>query len=292
MRQPNQSNSPFILKQYLRSAANSRNLRHSLSPCNVFKGASGTNNGVVSFVKKQYFYAVKTQHNPNCYMAYNKKKLIKAVEQSFKMYKLRGPRSTEKLKPIHQFVADTLSKIFGETYKLHFIGYENGEMTVTGKYYQKDIDITVSEKNKPIFCLGIKFVTSNYKQNANNYFENMMGETANIQATQIPYAQFILLRMETPYYKKNETIPSKIEIISDKDISKYLNLMLDCPQAHRPNYLGIQLIDIDEKSGKVALTNLDKNFKKETARLLKGKLSLANFFSEIEDYKNYIELKK
>jgi hypothetical protein len=89
----------------------------------------------------------------------------------------------------------------------------------------------------------------------------MMGETANIQATQLSYAQFIVLRHETPYYKKNETeIPSKIETVNDKDISKYLNLMYDTPQAHRPNYLGIQLININEKTGKVTLTDLDKIF--------------------------------
>jgi hypothetical protein len=41
--------------------------------------------------------------------------------------------------------------------------------------------------------------------------------------------------------------------------------MLDNPQAHRPNYLGIQLINIDEKTGKVTLTDLDKNFLKIAA---------------------------
>jgi hypothetical protein len=194
-------------------------------------------------------------------MIYNDKDFIKAVEQSFKMYKLHGARSTAKLKPIHKFVANTLTDIFGKTYKLHFIGDETKEMTVEGKYYPKDIDITVSKNDKPVFCLGIKFVTSNYKQNANNYFENMMGETANIQATQLSYAQFIILRRETPYYEKNETeIPSKIEIGNDKDISKYLNLMYDTPQAHRPNYLSIQLININEKTGKVTLTDIDKFF--------------------------------
>jgi hypothetical protein len=194
-------------------------------------------------------------------MYYNEKNFIKAVEQSFKMYKLHGARSTEKLKPIHKFVADTLVAIFGKTYKFHFIGDKNKEMTVEGKYYPKDIDITVSKNDKPVFCVGIKFVTSNYKQNANNYFENMMGETANIQATQLPYAQFIVLRHETPYYKKNEAeIPSKIEVVNDKDISKYLKLMYDSPQAHRPNCLGIQLININEKTGKVSLTDFRKSF--------------------------------
>ena len=226
-------------------------------------------------------------------LMYNERDFIKAVEQSFKMYKLYGARSTAKLKPIHKFIAETLAEIFGKEYKLHFMGNENKEMTVTGKYYPKDIDITISKNKEAVFCLGIKFVTSNYKQNANNYFENMMGETANIQATQIPYAQLIILRHKTPYYKKNETeMPSKIEIVNDKDIAKYLKLMYDQPQAHRPNYLGIQLINIDEKTGTVMITNLEKSFSKETSKLLQTKLSLSNFFNEIETYQDYLKIRK
>ena len=41
-------------------------------------------------------------------MAYNETEFLKAIEQSFKMYKLHGARNTEKLKPIHKYIADTL----------------------------------------------------------------------------------------------------------------------------------------------------------------------------------------
>jgi hypothetical protein len=134
---------------------------------------------------------------------YKERQFVKALEQSFKMYKLHGARSTAKLKPIHKFVADTLAEIWGKSFEIYYMGEETKEMTVDGKYYPKDIDITVTKTGQAIFCLGIKFVMSNYKQNTNNYFENMMGETANIQATgHLPYAQLIILRYETPYYKK------------------------------------------------------------------------------------------
>ncbi|MDR2526846.1 MAG: hypothetical protein LBC92_03165, partial [Rickettsiales bacterium] len=74
----------------------------------------------------------------------------------------------------------------------------------------------------------------------------MMGETANIQAIgNLPYAQLIILRHKTPYYHKNETeIPSKIEIINDKCILKYIKLNFDISQAHRPNCICIFIIDI------------------------------------------------
>jgi hypothetical protein len=222
-------------------------------------------------------------------MTYSEKHFLKAIENSFKAYKEKGARSTAKLKPIHKFVAETLSKIWGKDFEICYLGDGTKEETVEGKYYPKDIDITVLDNKKPVFCLGIKFVTSNYKQNANNYFENMMGETANIQAIgNLPYAQLIILRHKTPYYQKNETEnSSKIETINDKDISKYLKLNFDIPQAHRPNFIGILLIDINEKTCEVALTNLETSFSKETTQLLSNALSIDVFFDNIHSYKNY-----
>jgi hypothetical protein len=220
---------------------------------------------------------------------FDEKSFITAVEESFRKYKERGARSTEKLKPIHRYFASVLKAIWGNGFETHYLGTDTKELTVTGKYYSKDIDIAITRREKPVFCLGIKFVTSNYKQNANNYFESMMGETANIQALGgLPYAQLIVLRHETPYYEKNETeIPKKIEIINDKGIQKYLNLVFDSPQAHRPNFIGIQVIDLDEKTGKVSLTPVEKSFSENVAKLLKEKLALSHFFNEIKQYKDY-----
>ena len=119
----------------------------------------------------------------------------------------------------------------------------------------------------------------------------MMGETANIQANQIPYAHLIVMRYETPYYKKNDTNkPSKIEVISKKDIQKYLNLLYDTPQAHRPNDLCIFLVNINEKTSKVQKTDIFTAFGKDFANLMEQKLSPEYFFKEIENYKNYIEI--
>lgn len=121
----------------------------------------------------------------------------------------------------------------------------------------------------------------------------MMGETANIQANHIPYAHLIVMRYETPYYKKNESaIPKKIEIITIKDIQKYLNLIYDMPQAHRPNELCIFLVDIDEKTGEVIKTDHQKAFGHEFTSLIEDKLSPENFFKQIANYKKYVEISK
>jgi hypothetical protein len=44
----------------------------------------------------------------------------------------------------------------------------------------------------------------NYSQNSNNYFENMLGETANIRSSNIPYFQIFIIPDEIPYYKKEK----------------------------------------------------------------------------------------
>jgi len=223
---------------------------------------------------------------------FEKTDLISAIELSFQNYRESGARSPKKLIPIHGYFASILSKIFGNNYEISYMGENSKELTVSGKYYPKDIDITVTKNDIPVFCLGIKFITSNYKQNSNNYFETMMGETANIQTSGIPYAQLIIFRARTPYYEKNENRKAKkIETIKDKDMQKYLNLRFDNPQAHRPNYLGIQFVNIDEKNGKVELTDASSVLSSNIAKLLYDNLSLEKFFEEIKSFKHYLEAK-
>ena len=218
---------------------------------------------------------------------FTEKSFIAAVEESFRMYKQHGARSTEKLKPIHKYIANVLKSIWGDDCEVHYLGAGSKELTVTGKYYSKKIDVTITQDNKPVFCLGIKFIISNYKQNAPNYMENMLGETANIQALgNLPYAQLIILPLFPPYFKKDGSL-KHMEQVNDHDIQKYLNLVFDSPQAHRPNFIGIQVINLDEQTGKVSLTHVEKSFSENTAKLLKEKLALSHFFNEIAQYKHY-----
>jgi len=74
---------------------------------------------------------------------YNEQNFLKAIEQSFAAYKEKGARSNAKLKPIYKFVADTLSDIWGDGFDLCYLADDNREKKVEGKYYPKDIDITI-----------------------------------------------------------------------------------------------------------------------------------------------------
>lgn len=227
-------------------------------------------------------------------MYYNEQEFSESILRSYENYRSYGPRSTKKVEPIHGIVSGILRRIFGEGYQVHYIGDVQKELRVKGKYYDKTIDVAVTRNEKPIICLGIKFVTSNYKQNSNNYFENMMGETANIQVEGLPYFQLIILRHKTPYYSKSmEDIknkkPTKVELIGPKQLEKYIKLAYDNFQPHRPYAMGILLVDLDEKNRKVNILKPSELFDDKLAFLLEDKLSLDYLFSEIKKYKDYIE---
>jgi hypothetical protein len=245
-------------------------------------------------------------------MAYQESDFLKAIAVSFHKYEEYGPRSTQKLKPLHTYIASILKDIWGDRYEYHYLGDELRtveytaahkqmvktkqvkvrEKTVEGKYYPKDIDLCITDEGRPIFCLGIKFVTSNYKQNANNYLENMMGETANIQALgHSPYFQLLILRRHTPYFKKNEKVPSKIEVIDERDFKKYVLLMYDTPQAHRPQGMGIGFIDVDDQTGAVRSAPYRDFFEPAFAEMLEARLSVAHLFEEVKHYKTAYELR-
>lgn len=71
-----------------------------------------------------------------------------------------------------------------------------------------------------------------------------------------------------------------------------MKLIFDTPQAHRPQIIGIRLIDIDEKTQTAISVNLYEIFEKEFADLLENKLSLKKFFKEIENYKQFYQMHK
>lgn len=121
----------------------------------------------------------------------NEHDLINATRQSFKVYRRKENSSTsnEKTHPLHGYLGRCVANIFGSQYITHYKDggtINNNELTVNGAYYLKDVDIAVTYCNICVFCLGVKFAISSYSKNANNYFESMMGETANIQVNQIP----------------------------------------------------------------------------------------------------------
>jgi len=130
---------------------------------------------------------------------------LKVISNSFcRFLRVKTSRSPEKLKPLHGAIAADLSRRLGEGYHICSQGFGLGkEFTVRGRYVPKRVDITIFKQDKVAAGVAVKFVMQNYSQNSNNYFENMLGETANIRAAGYPYFQIFIIQDQLPYYRRD-----------------------------------------------------------------------------------------
>lgn len=176
---------------------------------------------------------------------------LKIVKESFATYLNVGTsRSTAKLKTLHGHIAHDLKEKLGEGFSVLSQGYGNDkEGSINGRYYPKNVDITINYQNKPVAGFAIKFVMRNYSQNSNNYFENMLGETANLRSNAVPYFQIFIIFDKVPYYKKGGEF-SRYDVISEHNLDKYLKLSSDDPSIyyHTPDKTLIVLLTLKEKS--------------------------------------------
>ncbi|MDR1697775.1 MAG: hypothetical protein LBR37_02515 [Erysipelotrichaceae bacterium] len=176
------------------------------------------------------------------------KTFLDVLGNSFKMYLASGPRSNEKLKILHGAISVDLQNRIGYEFLICSLGFKQGhEQSVPGRYMDKTLDITVSRNERVIAGLAIKFVMSNYSQNSNNYFENMLGETANLRSNNIPYFQIFIIPDKIPYYDSKKNI-TKWEEISEHNLKKYKKLSNDNVDIfmHTPNKTFVGVIHLPE----------------------------------------------
>lgn len=176
---------------------------------------------------------------------------LEVIRESFKTYLMVDTsRSTAKLKTLHGHIARDLKELFGTEYEIKSQGYDDDkEGSIEGRYYPKNVDITVSKDGRPVAGYAVKFVMRNYSQNSNNYFENMLGETANIRSNDIPYFQIFIIFEKVPYYQNGGKF-SKYDVLSEHNMGKYFALSKDNPDAfyHTPDKTLFVIIRLKEKS--------------------------------------------
>lgn len=176
---------------------------------------------------------------------------IKIVKGSFATYlDVGNSRSPAKLKTLHGHIANDLIERLGDGFSVKSKGYgDDKEGRINGRYYPKNVDITIYYRGKPVAGYAVKFVMRNYSQNSNNYFENMLGETANLRSNAIPYFQIFIIFDKVPYYKKSGEF-SKYQMISEHNLDKYLKLSNDDPSVyfHTPDKTLVVLITLKEKA--------------------------------------------
>lgn len=218
---------------------------------------------------------------------------LTVVGNSFKKFLETGSRSNEKLKILHGAIAKDLKNRLGLGYSVQSLGIGNGkEMKIDGRYIDKAVDITILKGTKTIAGIGVKFVMQNYSQNSNNYFENMLGETANIRCANIPYFQIFIIPDKLPYYKNDGTF-QKWEEFSSHNSSKYITLSKDDIQTsiHTPTKTLLFVVhlpeikeDIKDKKEYVnCYSNYDNMYVRES-QVQYGNFSSAVIYNDYEDF--------
>lgn len=226
----------------------------------------------------------------------NNEKFLQVIGESFIKFLNTSARSNKKLEILHGAIAKDLSDRLGNEYSVYSLGIGKGkEAKMSGRYMEKTVDITISKKEADIAGVAIKFVMNNYSQNSNNYFENMLGETANIRANNKKYFQIVVLPEQMPYYDKSGLI-KKWEKITTNNISKYIKLSKDDEDLffHTPVktlIFVVTLPSLDEKG----VNNKDK-YKNHYLNTKDFKLSLSKSVSGVfgdrvilNDYSEFIE---
>lgn len=188
----------------------------------------------------------------------NNPQFLAILKDSFITYLNTGARSNEKLKILHGAISNDLQeRLADDKYSVYSLGYGAGkEHKIIGRYVDKTVDITVTENNKPIAGIAIKYVMSNYSQNSNNYFENMLGETANIRSAKIPYFQIFIIPDKIPYFDQNGDI-SKWETVTEHNLKKYIRLSnddVDC-FLHTPNKTLVFVVHIQDEINNIRILN-------------------------------------
>lgn len=218
---------------------------------------------------------------------------INRISSSFKEFVESGTsRSTAKLKPLHGAIAEDIASRLGSSYHVLSQGYEEDkEGIIQGRYIDKRVDITIMRGRDAVAGIAVKFVMQNYSQNSNNYFENMLGETANIRSAKVPYFQIFIILDKLPYYDRDKNI-RKWETFTDHNISKYLVLSNDNPEVffHTPNKTLIYVVHVSDNDSLTTAEEYMDYYRRRGAKVRLSNIQYGRFNKSVilNNYEEFI----
>ncbi len=177
----------------------------------------------------------------------NNNEFLVSIKSMYEVYLDNHRRSSAKLLPLHGSIASDLQQRLGSQYKVFSLGFNEGkERNMSGRYMDKKVDISIFKKNgaslEEVGGIAVKAIMTNYAQNSNNYFENMLGETANLRSATKLYFQILILPESVPYFGDKKSNNKKDVIIKHEHLNitklnKYLKLSNDniIELLHTPN---------------------------------------------------------
>ena len=207
-------------------------------------------------------------------------RFVIAASESYQKVLDHTTRSNQKTKVIRGWVQDELRRELGDAYT--YVGLtptSSREARVLGSYYDKRVNVLVSRDGQELGVVSVKFVISNYWQNSVNYFEQQVGETANLRRKNIVYGNLFCVTNPIPYRTRGGGV-SQLERLRDQDVQRYVKLRADHEHAYAPDEMAIGIVDLDmDKNAIIGMTDIsDMEFSESSATALRNELSVANFF--------------
>lgn len=134
-----------------------------------------------------------------------------ALRRCIDLYFQMGERSARKVMPLHGFVSQSIKGLLGDGYQVISLSEDSTqsrEEKVKGLFYDKDVDVAVKRGDRVLGVVSIKFVMSNYGQNANNYFEGLLGECQNLKLANpgLVFWYFFVGFSRVPYFTRAHDI--------------------------------------------------------------------------------------
>lgn len=159
-------------------------------------------------------------------------------------------RSNKILFSSHSAIAD----IVAQHTEYQVISLPRKEYNFISATGTKKVDIAVvDEKNKLKAAIMFKSIKSEYNKNANNYYENMKGESSLFIDNGIPVYQIIFIptkvRHKNCYGEKTFEVPTK------KSYEHYCNFIKLHPPYWNILKLGVYYFDVDYNNYKVSYSN-------------------------------------
>lgn len=152
-------------------------------------------------------------------------KFLKMITKSLELYLTYGSRSSKKTDTVHYFFKNIMEKYLPNNYKIEL----EKKIKCSNHSGFKRCDIILYKNNIPYIIFPVKVIMSNFYQNKNNYYENLLGDiTAIIHCN--PYIKIIPINITfctVPYLMKNRKI-KKFEFISSSIFKPYNDLKERC----------------------------------------------------------------
>lgn len=182
-------------------------------------------------------------------------------------------RSKKNLYPIHSTIAD----IVAQYTKYKVMSFPGKEYCFISDIGTKDVDIAiVDEKNTLKGAIMFKSIKSEYNKNANNYYENMKGESSLFIDNGIPVYQIIFI--PTKVRHRNSHGEKTFEIPTGKSYKHYCNFIKLHPPYWDTLKLGVYYFDVDYKN------DYKISYSKKVVPGVEGTLTegLINFMKEVK----------